>query len=160
MFRIAFTALVCAGSTTLHAQGAQVGFGAIRADSSLPVEVTADQLEVTQADGTAVFTGNVLIGQGEMRLSANRVQVDYAADGNRIARLLATGDVTVVNGPDAAAEADEADYSIDDGVIVLTGNVLMTQGPNALSGERMVIDLTTGSAQVDGRVRTILNPQR
>ncbi|MFC7702727.1 lipopolysaccharide transport periplasmic protein LptA [Plastorhodobacter daqingensis] len=140
------------------AQGAQVAFGTMQADTSLPVEVTADQLEVDQADGTAVFTGNVTIGQGAMRLTADRVRVEYAAGGvNRIARLLASGNVTLASGNEAA-EAQEADYSIDDGRIVMTGDVLMTQGQNALSGERMVVDLTRGTALVEGRVRTILAP--
>ena len=61
----------------------------------------------------------------------------------------------LVSGPDAA-EADRADYSIDTGVIVMTGNVLLTQGANALSSNNMTVNLTTGTAQMNGRVRTIL----
>ncbi len=141
----------------LAAQGAQVAFGTMRADTSLPVEVTADQLEVDQADGAAVFTGNVVIGQGEMRLSAGRVRVEYAQDRQRIARMQASGGVTVVNGAEAA-EAETADYDIDAGQIVMTGDVLMTQGQSAVSGERMVINLNAGTATVEGRVRTILAP--
>ena len=34
----------------------------------------------------------------------------------------------------------------------------MTQGANVIAGERAVINLDSGSAVVDGRVRTILNP--
>ena len=45
-----------------------VAFGGMTADTSAPVEVAADNLAVDQADGSAVFTGNVVIGQGEMRL--------------------------------------------------------------------------------------------
>ena len=64
----------------IAAQGTNVAFGTIRQDTGLPVEVTADNLSVDQGDGTAVFTGNVLIGQGEMRLSAARVLVVYRAE--------------------------------------------------------------------------------
>jgi lipopolysaccharide export system protein LptA len=142
-------------------QGAEVAFGAVRADSSLPVEVTADQLRVDQSDGTAIFDGNVMIVQGEMRLSASEVRVEYAAatetTPGRIARMHASGGVTIVSGADAA-EAQEAVYNIDDGQIVLTGEALMTQGANTISGDRMVINLDSGSAVVEGRVRTILNP--
>ncbi|WP_146347756.1 LptA/OstA family protein [Phaeobacter marinintestinus] len=139
------------------AQGANVAFGSIKADPSLPVEVTADNLDVNQASGSAEFVGNVLVGQGEMRLSANRVLVIYNQDVGGIDRLEATGDVVLVSGPDAA-EAQRADYTIDTGVVVMTGDVLLTQGPNALTSERMVVNLTDGTAQMTGRVKTIINP--
>ena len=56
-----------------------------------------------------------------------------------------------------AAEAERADYDIDSGTIVMTGNVLMTQGPSALTAERMSVDLKDGTARMSGRVKTILN---
>ena len=138
------------------AQSANVAFGAIKADPTLPVEVTADNLDVNQEDGSAEFTGNVVIGQGEMKLSATRVLVIYNQGASGIERLEATGNVILVNGPDAA-EADRADYTIDSGVIVMSGNVLLTQGPNALTSDKMTVHLTNGTAQMAGRVKTILN---
>lgn len=143
------------GSMAL-AQSANVAFGAIKADPTLPVEVTADNLDVNQEDGSAEFTGNVVIGQGEMKLSATRVLVIYNQGASGIERLEATGNVILVNGPDAA-EADRADYTIDSGVIVMSGNVLLTQGPNALTSDKMTVHLTNGTAQMAGRVKTILN---
>ena len=141
----------------LLAQGAQVAFGNTQQDSNLPVEVTADNLNVNQANGTAVFTGNVLIGQGEMRLSAPRVLVVYNEDQSRIRRLEATGGVTLVSGEDAA-EARQADYNMDNGVIEMQGDVLLVQGPQALTGDRMYVDTRAGTARVSGRVKTILQP--
>ena len=49
--------LIC-GLGAAWAQGAQVGFGGIKADPTLPVEVSADELNVNQTDGSASFTGN------------------------------------------------------------------------------------------------------
>ncbi len=137
------------------AQGTNVAFGTIQQDTGLPVEVTSDNLAVDQATGTAVFTGNVLIGQGEMRLSAPRVLVVYDQTKSAIASLEATGGVTLVSGPDAA-EAERADYSISEGTIVMTGNVLLDQGLNVLSADKMTVQLETGTAQMAGRVRTII----
>lgn len=137
---------------------AQTTFGGMQADTSAPVEVSADNLDVNQADGTALFTGNVVIGQGEMRLSADRVAVQYASgDQQRIDSLTATGNVTLVSGEDAA-EAAEAVYHVAAGSVLLTGDVLLTQGGNVLAGERMTVDLATGAAQVQGRVRSVLQP--
>lgn len=139
-------------------QGSQIAFGDTAQDSSLPVEVTADNLDVNQDDGTALFTGNVLIGQGEMRLSAPRVLVVYKQDNSGIEALQASGGVTLVSGEDAA-EARQADYNIDSGLIEMEGDVLLVQGVNALSGDRMFVDTRAGTARVTGRVRTILQPQ-
>ena len=46
------------------AQQADVRFGGMQQDTSAPVEVTADALSVNQTDGTALYTGNVVIIQG------------------------------------------------------------------------------------------------
>ncbi|WP_299139658.1 LptA/OstA family protein [uncultured Tateyamaria sp.] len=154
-----FRAIACVAllglTTPAIAQGTKVAFGAIQQDTSAPVEVSADELSVDQATGAAIFTGNVVIGQGAMRLSAARVLVIYRQDSQGIQRLEATGGVTLVSGPDAA-ESQRADYDIDDGVIVMTGDVLMTQGQSALSADRMTVNLDDGTARMQGRVKTIL----
>ena len=58
-----------------------------------------------------------------------------------------------------AAEAQRADYDIAGGTLLLQGEVLVTQGASALSADRMRVDLGTGSARMEGRVRTILTPE-
>jgi lipopolysaccharide export system protein LptA len=147
-----FAALV---STSAVAQGASVAFGTISQDTSLPVEVTSDELSVDQKTGTAIFSGNVVIGQGDMRLSAQRVMVVYRATQDGIARMEATGGVTLVSGADAA-ESERADYDIDDGSIVMRGNVLLAQGASALSADTMTIRLKDGTARMSGNVRSRL----
>ena len=151
--------LAFASPLAAAAQGAQIAFGGLKHDASLPVEISADQLTVDQADGSATFTGNVLIGQGEMRLSAGKVRVEYTSGAGdatgRVSRLVASGGVTLVNGAEAA-EASEAVYTIDTGMIVMSGSVILTQGRNALSADRLVVNLTNGTGTMDGRVKTIL----
>jgi lipopolysaccharide export system protein LptA len=141
----------------LAAQEAKIAFGGLKQDTSLPVDVQADQLSVNNADGTAVFSGNVLVGQGDMRLAASEVRVKYGADGKSISELLATGGVTISNLADAA-EAREALYTIDSGVVVMTGEVLLTQGASAIAGEKLTIDLKAGTGIMEGRVSTTFVP--
>ncbi|MEO1139483.1 MAG: lipopolysaccharide transport periplasmic protein LptA [Pseudomonadota bacterium] len=155
--RLLLTAVLSCTPLLVQAQGAQVAFGNTEQNSSLPVEVTADNLNVNQENGTAIFTGNVLIGQGEMRLSAPRVLVVYKQDQSGIEELQATGGVTLVSGEDAA-EARQADYNIDTGLIEMEGDVLLVQGVNALTGDKMFVDTRAGTARVTGRVKTILQP--
>jgi lipopolysaccharide export system protein LptA len=136
---------------------ASVAFGSLKGDPELPVEVTADQLRVNQADGTALFTGNVLVGQGVMRLSSAELLVEYDATGKAISRMHANGGVTLVNGAETA-EADEAVYTLSDGIVVMTGNALLTQGSSAISGSRLTVDLNAGTGVMEGRVTTVFIP--
>lgn len=141
----------------LAAQTASTGFGAAQ-DVNAPVEVTADSLQVDQKTGLATFSGNVLIGQGGMRLSADRVTVTYAqGNAQKISALKAEGNVTLASGTDAA-EAHAADYNVASGNVVLTGDVLLTQGANVLAGEKVTVNLASGTANASGRVRSVLQP--
>lgn len=137
------------------AQDFEVAFGSLKQDTDQPVEVTADKLSLNQGDGTALFQGNVLINQGEMRITAPEVLVFYNEDGSGIEKLLATGRVLMVKDQDAA-EADSADYNIEKGTVLMTGDVLLTQGINTLSSNKMNVNLRTGTAEFEGRVKTIL----
>nr|WP_174826824.1 LptA/OstA family protein [Ruegeria arenilitoris] len=121
----------------------------------MPVEVTSEKLNVNQEDGSAEFLGNVIVIQGEMRLTAERVLVIYNEDRSGIERMEATENVVLVSPPDAA-EGDSAEYTIDSGVIVMKGNVLLNQGPSTISGDQMNADLTAGTATMTGNVKTIL----
>ena len=158
MFKTFLSAIALCATVSVAAAQSQVAFGSMAQDTSAPVEVSADSLSVNQSDGTALYTGNVVIGQGDMRLSAPRVLVVYGEQQNRIDRLEATGGVTLVSG-DEAAEAERADYNIEAGTVVMRGNVLVTQGPNAITSEEMTVDLDSGTAQLTGRVRTVLQQQ-
>ena len=131
-----------------------INLGGIRADSSAPVEVAADSLTVDQDTGTAVFSGNVVIGQGDLRLSASSVRVIYDEATGDITKLNATGGVTFMTATEAA-EAQTAVYDLTSGTIVLTGDVLLTQGASALSANQMTVNVNTGTAQMSGRVRTV-----
>jgi lipopolysaccharide export system protein LptA len=137
-----------------------IGFGGVAHDTDQPVEVTADSLSIDQSGGRAVFEGNVLIVQGDLRMAAGRVEVVYddAEEGRSVNEVLATGGVLVTRGDDAA-EGTQARYDIAGALLTMTGDVLVTQGPTAISGDRMVVNMSTGNGTVDGRVRTVLDPE-
>jgi lipopolysaccharide export system protein LptA len=156
MFRIAL-AITLILSMPAMAQQAQVAFGGLKQDTSLPVEIEADNLVVNNADGSAEFSGNVLVGQGDMRLTAGAIRVEYGTDGRSINRLIASGGVTLANASEAA-EAREAIYTIATGEVIMSGDVLLTQGQTALSGQKLIIDLKAGTGRMEGRVQTTFIP--
>ncbi len=137
-----------------------VPFGSVAYDPKKPIEIVSDSFTLNQTDGRATFVGSVVAGQGDLRLSADRIIVEYdtahGAKGGKINRLVADGKVALVSGPQQAG-ADRAVYQVDAGKITLEGNVLVTQGKNALSGQKATIDLASGSARIEGRVKTIFS---
>jgi lipopolysaccharide export system protein LptA len=139
------------------AQEARIAFGDLAQDTTLPVNVTAQSFSVNNADGTAVFSGDVVVTQGEMTLSAAEVRVAYTQDQTAIDRLFASGGVTIVNLADSA-RAREAVYTVATGVIVLTGDVALTQGPTALAGQKLTVNLRDGTGLMEGGVTTTFVP--
>ncbi|MBL9074453.1 LptA/OstA family protein [Tabrizicola sp.] len=156
-FRLGFLVLTLALAAASAEAQQKIAFGDLNQDTSLPVQVQADQLAVNNADGSAVFSGNVVVTQGEMKLAAGEVKVSYGPDQKNIQELVASGGVVVTNLGDAA-EAREALYTIDSGVIVLSGDVLLTQGPSAMAGQKLTINLKDGTGVMEGRVTTTFVP--
>lgn len=132
-----------------------VDLGGLSVDNTAPIEVTADSLSIDQDTGRAIFDGNVVVAQGDLRMTAGQVEVIYGIDTSEIAQLVASGGVTFVTATEAA-EAQQASYDIATGVLTLEGDVLLTQGASAISAARMVINVTDGTAAMEGRVRTVL----
>ena len=143
--------------TVAAAAQVDIGFGGVAYDSRQPVEVTADNLSIDQSTGEAVFSGNVIIHQGDLRMAAGRVRVTYRdAEGQQtVDQVFATGGVLVTRGADAA-EGSEARFDVASAQLTMSGQVLVTQGATAVAGDRLVVNMRTGSGAVEGRVRTVL----
>lgn len=138
------------------AQGTGLNFSGLQNVRGLPVEITSDNLQVNNQTGETIFTGNAVLGQGDMRLAAPEIRIIYDAAGdNRIERLEAYGGVTLVTAEEAA-EGETAVYEVAAGTVRMQGSVLLTQGPNILSGDRLFVDLETEQGRMEGRVRTLI----
>jgi lipopolysaccharide export system protein LptA len=130
---------------------AQNGTSALRGhDTNAPVDVAADRIEVQDRSDRAVFSGNVVVKQAELTMNAARVTVAYANSGNvQIQRVDASGGV-IVTSPSETARGKFAIYDINKRLITMLGAVTLTRGPSHVSGARLVIDLDSGRAVMDG----------
>ena len=140
-----------ATSAALAQQGQQQPISALKGhDSSAPVDVSADRLEVQDRSDRAVFAGNVHVKQGDLALDTERLTVAYSGNaGVQIRRLDAAGGV-VVHSPSETARGDFGIYDLDRKLITLIGNVELTRENNRIGGARLVIDLDSGRAVIDG----------
>ena len=138
-------------------------FGSFKHDNTQPIEITADSLAVNNAAQTATFTGAVEAGQGTLRLTADKVVVNYGAEGDangsgNIDKLRADGTVFLSSGAETA-KGEWAEYDVSQGVVTMGGNVVLTQGENAISGQSLRIDLNAGVGEISGgRVKSVFTP--
>ena len=146
---------VLAGTTAL-AQTQQVqSVSALKGhNSNAPVDVSAERIEVQDRADRAIFAGNVHVTQAELTLDTPRLTVAYSGgtggDSNvQIRRLDAAGGV-VVKSPSETARGDFGIYDLDRKLITLIGNVQLNRDQNQVNGARLVIDLDSGRAVVDG----------
>ena len=119
-------------------------------NSDAPIDLTADRLEVQDRADRAIFAGNVRVRQDELTLDTSRLTVAYSSSGGvQIKRLDASGGVTV-RSPSETAPGSFGIYDLDRKLITLVGNVVLQRQGSQLSGQRLVIDLDSGRAVIDG----------
>jgi lipopolysaccharide export system protein LptA len=119
-------------------------------NSNAPVDVAADRIEVQDRADRAIFAGNVRVKQAELTLDTERLTVAYTSTGNvQIRRLDAAGGV-VVRSPSETARGAFAVYDLDRKLITMVGGVELLRGGSTINGQRLVIDLASGRAVVDG----------
>jgi lipopolysaccharide export system protein LptA len=122
-------------------------------DTNAPVDVTSERIEVQDRADRAVFVGNVHVTQADLTLDTQRLTVAYSSgqgnNGLQINRLDAAGGV-VVHSPSETAKGDFGIYDLDKKLITLIGNVQLTREQNRVNGARLVINLDSGRAVIDG----------
>lgn len=140
-----------------------------------PVRITSASLEMRDKDHQATFAGDVVAVQGESTLKCDTLVVDYDSGmidptaggqtGEQIRHLDGKGHVILTQN-DQIATGDNVSFDAKANSATLTGNVGVTQGQNVVRGDKLVVDLTTGHAQVDmadhaqGRVQSVFYPHQ
>ena len=176
-------ALAVASGAPAAAQGrTATPFGDFNHDTTQPVAIEADNFHVENAANKGILRGNVRVRQGSMRLASASLEIFYSGKdsankaassgsliggGSAVDRLIARGKVRISDGQGRAATAKEANYDVAGAEILLTGDVVLLQGGGILKGDRLKIDLNSGTARVvgqegqsSGRVRMTIDPSK
>lgn len=128
--------------------------------SNAPVDITADELETQNNACTSIWRGHAEALQDNARLRADVLTADFETKGGggagksaggcgNLIRLKADGSVYYVT-PQQKVHGDNAVYEAASDTLVVTGDVVATQGPNVLRGTRMVFNTQTGQGHMEG----------
>ena len=144
-------ALTLGGAIASQPAAGQGTTSALRGhNTNAPVDFAADRIEVQDRADRAVFSGNVVARQAQLTLNAARVTIAYSNQSNiEIQRIDASGGVTV-RSPSETARGQFAIYDLRSRLITVLGGVTLTRGESVVRGGRLVLDLETGRAVMDG----------
>jgi lipopolysaccharide export system protein LptA len=138
------------------------------AQNAAPAAMSADGQPVAfGADGGEYTpTGFALRGRAEVTQGGNRLRADSingTTANNALSRVEASGNVYFVT-PDQTIRGDRAIYTLGNGEVLVTGDVILTQGKNVLTGGRLVYNVRTQTARMEsssssGRIQGVFYPQ-
>lgn len=145
---------------------ATTGAHAERADKDKPVNLEADSLRIDDAKKIAVYEGHVVLSQGTLMLTADRIEVRQDDQG------FAAGDASgkpayfrqKMDARDEYAEgwAERIEYDGRAEKLRLTGQARLKRGEEELRGNLIAYDGKSGFYQAqggNGRVRAVIRPK-
>ncbi len=153
-------AIVLAGLLVASGASAQ-GLSLGAHDANAPISVSADNFSGDFETKVGVYSGNVLVSQGDFKLHADKVTVMVAK--GKPDRIVASGNI-VFDAPSGTATGDTGVYDLGPRTITLSGRVVLTKEKNVMRGTQLVINLATGKAVLGasgmpgGRVQGLFTP--
>ena len=132
-----------------------------------PIGVTGDAVELDQNAGKVSYIGRAEVTQDSNRLRTDRLDAYYGTGGveGGVNRIEAIGNVYFVT-PEQTMRGDRAVFQVNNDTITVTGDVILTQGQNVLTGSRLTYNTQTGRARMEGaptsagnRVRGVFYPE-
>lgn len=127
-----------------------------------PIAVTADALEFDYRSRVLTYKGGVEVVQGDVKLQSNLLTVvlDEQSE-SRVKEVVASGKVRVSKGARWATGA-RAVFDQTQHTVVLSGDAVVNDGANEVSGERVIVYLDEERSVVEGgtgRVKARLLPR-
>jgi lipopolysaccharide export system protein LptA len=139
-----------------------------------PIKINAESLEVRDKDKMATFSGDVRLIQGDVKMNSTSLVVFYddqpppappapapskggkpaasaqitpQQQNQQIKRVEAKGGVTVQQ-KDQTATGETGIFDMRANTVEMTGNVVITRGPNVLKGDNLTVDMNTGDSKL------------
>lgn len=161
LFAAALLAAVLVGPAVAQSSASDI-FSGFQDRSNDPVEVTAETLEVYEEGDQriTVFSGGVTVTRGKTVLKASSIKLYSSLEStsaDAFTRIEADGKIWVNSG-DQTVTGSSASVDMASQTITVSGGVVLTQGSNVLTGTRLVVNLETGRARVEGATRGVFTP--
>jgi lipopolysaccharide export system protein LptA len=132
--------------------------------SNAPIVIDADRMDASKKDGLVIFNGNVVAKQDNSVQTADRMEVYLDDKGDRVLRIISTGNVKIVTEDCRTGTAKRAEYYDDGQRLLLIGDAKVWQDDNVVTGEEIEMfladDRSTVRSGPQGRVKSVFYPKR
>lgn len=124
-------------------------------DKDQPIEIEANAAELDDQKGVTVYTGNVVVTQGSIRMTGDKMTVYYTRDNDLDTVVMLGRPATYRQLPDNSEIYDEAEalrmefYNLKN-LIVLIDNALVKQEGMRFSGSRIEYDTLNSKIRARG----------
>ena len=105
--------------------------------SPAPTEISSDTMDFDVETRTAVFSGNVRVVDERLRLTSDKMVVQFD-ENNKLQKIDATGNV-VIDYTGNIAKSGKAVYQLKEGTVVLSIDPVLMQGDNRVVGAEKII---------------------
>lgn len=129
---------------------------ALSSDREKPATIEADEVEFDFRSGERTYTGNVVVVQGTLRITGDKMVVQYDQDGEQIQQATTWGEPATFKQRPDGKEKDvygEGQTIVMDQVenkLTLIEDAQMTQGGNTANGREIVYDMSSDKMTVKG----------
>ncbi len=120
--------------------------------------ITSRSLNFDQKKREAVFDGNVLVVDPQLRIKSDRLTVVFTSD-NKVQKLFAEGRVQIEQ-EELAASGGRADYDVEEGKVVLSVNPLVRRSRDMLTGETITFWRDSSRILCEPNARLVLHSER
>jgi lipopolysaccharide export system protein LptA len=142
---------------------------ALSTDGEQPIEVEADELEVRDQEKISIYLGNVVLVQGSLQITADRVVI-HLNDANELQLMEMTGTPATFRQLDddqqeILGEALYIDYSQSESLLELRDSARVSQAGDTIESDLIRINtrsssLQAGSTESDQRVKMLIQPKQ
>ena len=119
-------------------------------ESNAPINISADKFVADSNAKTGVWTGNVIVIQGDMRMRANSVRLNVVGKENKPDKILANGSVVVDSPNSGTVTGDNGVYDVVAHTVTMTGKVVLTKQKDVMRGSQLTVNLDSGVATLGG----------
>ena len=129
-------------------------------DRQESIEITSDRMRSENGGQKIVFSGNVVIVQAGMAITADIMEVYNTPDKKQTEEIVAIGNVDIVRGK-KRMKGDRAVYLYQLQKIILTGSpkAIAWEGKDIIEGQEMIFLIEKDRFLVNKRVRAKLFPK-
>ncbi len=129
-------------------------------DRREPIEITSDRMRSENGGQKIIFSGNVVIAQAGMAITADIMEVYNTPDKKQTEEIVAIGNVDIVRGK-KRMKGDRAVYLYQLQKIILTGSpkAIAWEGNDTIEGREMIFLIEKDRFVVNERVRAKLFPK-